>query len=63
VLQRRSPSGSWVTIARLKTDTRGVFVKTLAPPIGAPGVYRYRSTDPFPVPVLTSDALTVTARR
>jgi hypothetical protein len=63
VLQRRSPSGSWVTIARLKTDTRGVFVKTLAPPIGRPGVYRYRSTDPFPAPALTSDALTVTPRR
>jgi hypothetical protein len=62
-LQRRSPSGAWVTIARLKTDTRGVFVKTLALPIGKVGTYRYRSTDPLPAPVVASDALPVTARR
>jgi hypothetical protein len=62
-LQRRSPSGSWVTIARLRTDTRGVFVKTLAPPVGQPGVYRYRSADPLPAAAVTSDALQVTPRR
>jgi hypothetical protein len=63
LLQRESPSGTWVTIARLKTDTRGVFVKTLAPPIGKPGTYRYRTVDPPPAPTLTSDALQVTPRR
>jgi hypothetical protein len=57
-LQRRSPSGAWVTIARLKTDVRGVFVKTLAVP--GRGVYRYRTTDPLPTPAVTSDQLTVT---
>lgn len=60
-LQRRSPSGAWVTIARLRTDVRGVFVKTLAAP--PRGVYRYRSTDPPPAPIVTSDALTVGAAR
>ncbi|MCW2986790.1 MAG: hypothetical protein JWR63_4360 [Conexibacter sp.] len=59
-LQRRSPSGSWVTIARLKTDTRGIFVKTPAIAAARPGAYRYRSTDPFPAPVVTSDVLSVT---
>jgi hypothetical protein len=60
-LQRRSPSGSWVTIARLKTDTRGVFVKTLLIARGQRGTYRYRTTDPLPAPVITSDALSVTS--
>ncbi len=57
-LQRRSPSGAWVTIARLPTDSRGVFVKTMALP--GRGTYRYRTTDSLPAPVVTSDVLTVT---
>jgi hypothetical protein len=59
-LQRRSPSGAWVTIARLATDLRGVFVKTLSLP--GRGAYRYRTTDALPAPVATSDVLTVTPR-
>lgn len=56
-LQRRSPSGTWVTIARLTTNSRGVFVKTVeVPPRGA---YRYRTTDPAPAFDVTSDVLTV----
>lgn len=59
-LQRRSPAGAWVTIARLTTDTRGVFVKTMALP--GRGVYRYRTTDAPSLfePVVTSDVLTFT---
>jgi hypothetical protein len=62
-LQRRSPSGSWVTIARLTTNSRGVLVKTIKIP--GRGAYRYRTTDAAPAAVLTSDVLTVTpaARR
>jgi hypothetical protein len=59
-LQRRSPSGSWVTIARLKTDTRGVFVKTLLMAGGKRGAYRYRTVDPLPAPAVVSDVVTVT---
>jgi hypothetical protein len=59
VLQRRSPSGSWVTIARLKTDTRGVFVKTLLIAGGKRGTYRYRTADPLPAPVVVSDVVAV----
>jgi hypothetical protein len=55
-LQRESPTGAWVTVARLRTDVRGVFVKTLDVP--SRGRYRYRTTDPLPAPVLTSDAVT-----
>ncbi|HET6506353.1 MAG TPA: hypothetical protein VFG42_06160 [Baekduia sp.] len=62
-LQRRSPSGTWVTIARLTTDSRGLLVKTLAPPIGKAATYRYRTTDPAPAVTMTSDALQVTPRR
>jgi hypothetical protein len=61
LLQRRSPSGSFVTIARLRTDRRGTFVKTLALPGG--GVYRYRTADPGLVAApMTSDAITVTPK-
>jgi len=60
LLQRASPTGSWVTVARMRTDAHGTFVKTLAPPGGRSGVYRYRTADPLPAPVLTSDRLTVT---
>jgi hypothetical protein len=60
-LQKASPSGSWTTIARLRTDGHGVFVKTLA--VAAPGGrYRYRTTDPPPAPAVTSDTLTVRPR-
>jgi hypothetical protein len=59
LLQRESPSGTWVTVARLRTDSRGTFVKTLAPPGGQRGVYRYRTADPLPAPVVVSDVLTV----
>ena len=62
-LQKASPSGAWVTVARLRTDARGVFVKTLAV-TGGGGVgkarWRYRTTDPLPAPVVVSDVLTVT---
>jgi hypothetical protein len=65
LLQRRSPSGTYVTIARLRTDRRGTFVKTLALP--GRGSYRYRTADVRPAaagtgaaPTLTSDVLTVT---
>src|SRR6185369_14992783 len=57
VLQRESPAGAWVTIARLKTDTRGVWVKTTEIP--SAGRYRYRTVDTPPAPVLVSDAITV----
>lgn len=57
-LQRRSPSGSWVTVARVTTNSRGLLVKTLAVP--SRGTYRYRTTDPAPAFNVTSDALTVT---
>ncbi|WP_445150284.1 hypothetical protein [Baekduia sp. Peel2402] len=62
-LQRRSPSGAWVTIARLTTDTRGVLVKTMTLP--GRGAYRYRTTDAPSLlePVVTSDVLTVTPLR
>jgi hypothetical protein len=60
-LQRRSPSGSWVTLARLTTNARGIFVKTLNIP--SRGVYRYRTTDAAPAIAVTSDALTVTPRQ
>jgi hypothetical protein len=59
-LQRRSPSGAWVTIAKLSTNSRGIFVKTLVKPPA--GTYRYRSTDAFPAPIVTSDALVVRPR-
>jgi hypothetical protein len=64
VLQRRSPSGAWVTIARLKTDARGVFAKTLDLEHRR-GTYRYKTVDPLPAPLMKSDTLTVTpaARR
>jgi hypothetical protein len=54
-----------VTIARLRTDARGTFVKTLAPPIGKAARYRYRTADTTPTPALnvTSDVLKVTPRR
>jgi hypothetical protein len=58
VLQRRSPSGAWVAVARLKTDVRGVFVKTVAVP--GRGAYRYRTVDAPPAIVATSDVVTVT---
>jgi hypothetical protein len=63
-LQRRSPSGVFVTIARLRTDARGTFVKTLTLP--GRGAYRFRTTDAVgalggpPPPTFTSDVLTVT---
>jgi hypothetical protein len=60
LLQRASPSGTWVTIARLRTDARGTFVKTLAVPAGRPGRYRYRTADPLPAPLVRSDTQTVT---
>jgi hypothetical protein len=65
-LQRRSPSGVFVTIARLRTDARGTFVKTLSLP--GPGAYRFRTTDAAgalggpPPPTFTSDVLTVAPR-
>jgi len=59
LLQRRSPSGTWLTVARLRTDARGTFVKTLALPGGRRG--RYRTADPLPAPNVTSDTLTVTS--
>jgi hypothetical protein len=59
-LQRESPSGSWVTIAKLRTDVHGTFVKTLT--ATASGRYRYRTADPLPAPVATSDAITATPR-
>lgn len=62
VLQRASPTGAWVTIARLRTDTRGTFVKTLLIPGNRRGRYRYRTTDTPPAPAFTSDTLTVTPR-
>ncbi|HWH94689.1 MAG TPA: hypothetical protein VNT03_12580 [Baekduia sp.] len=55
VLQRQSPTGAWVTVARLRTDARGTFVKTLA--LARPGRYRYRTTDLPPAPVLVSDVV------
>ncbi|HEV7750436.1 MAG TPA: hypothetical protein VGO71_02795, partial [Baekduia sp.] len=63
LLQRRSPSGSYVTVARLRTDRRGTFVKTLAVP--RPGSYRYRTADPpapLAPPAVTSDVLAVTPK-
>jgi hypothetical protein len=60
VLQRRGPSGGYVTIARLRTDPRGTFVKTLKLP--GRGSYRYRTADAPPAVNLTSDALTVTPK-
>jgi hypothetical protein len=59
VLQRRSPSGTWLTVARLKTDSHGTFVKTLDAG-GRRGTYRYKTADPLPAPVVTSDAVTAT---
>ncbi len=52
-----------MTLARLRTDARGTFVKTLAPPIGKAGRYRYRTADPVPAALMTSDALEVTPTR
>ena len=63
LLQRASPSGTWVTLARLRTDARGTFVKTLAPPIGKAARYRYRTADPIPAAPMTSDVLKVTPTR
>jgi hypothetical protein len=60
LLQKASPSGAWVTIARLRTDSRGVFAKTLAPPAGVSARYRYRTADPLPAPTIRSDVLAVT---
>ncbi|HEY6759028.1 MAG TPA: hypothetical protein VI318_06035 [Baekduia sp.] len=60
-LQRRSPSGTWVTIVKLRTDAHGTFTKTLDAR-GLPGTYRYKTVDPLPAPVLTSDAVTATPR-
>jgi hypothetical protein len=59
-LQRRSPSGAWVTIARLTTNSRGLFVKTIKIP--GRGAYRYRTTDAPPAPATTSDVLSVTPK-
>jgi hypothetical protein len=63
LLQRRSPSGLWVTLARLRTDARGTFVKTLAIAGRRPGTYRYRTVDPLPAPTVVSDQLQVTPTR
>jgi hypothetical protein len=66
VLQRRSPSGVFVTVARLRTDSRGTFVKTLQLP--SAGAYRFRTVDATGAaggllpPTFTSDVLTVTPR-
>jgi hypothetical protein len=57
-LQKRSPSGSYVTVKALRTDGRGNFAVTLA--LKATGKYRFRTTDPVPAPRYTSDVLTVT---
>jgi hypothetical protein len=67
LLQRRSPAGTFVTVARLRTDGHGTFVKTLVVP--RPGAYRYRTVDAVsgsgpvvPPPTLFSDVLQVTPR-
>ena len=57
-LQRASPSGTWITVAKLRTDVHGSFVKTLRLPGDRRGVYRYRTIDPLPAPTLASDAVT-----
>jgi hypothetical protein len=63
VLQRRSPSGTFVTVARLVTDSRGTFTTTR--PLPGPGAYRFRTVDvaaaggPRP-PTYTSDVVSVT---
>jgi hypothetical protein len=59
LLQRRSPSGSFVTVARLRTDRRGTFVKTLA--VRSRGAYRFRTADAVGAAV-SSDVVTVTPR-
>jgi hypothetical protein len=65
-LQRRSPSGVFVTVARLRTDGRGTFVTTMTVP--SRGAYRFRTTDVTgatggpPAPTFTSDVLVVTPR-
>lgn len=64
LLQRRSPRGAWRTIARVRTDARGAFLRTLAVPAGG-GRYRYRTADRVvtqpggPAEVQVSDALRV----
>jgi hypothetical protein len=64
LLQRRSPSSSFVTVRRLVTDARGAFTTALAVPRRG-GAYRFRTLDVatfgFPPPrMFTSDVLTVT---
>jgi hypothetical protein len=65
-LQRRSPSGVFVTVARLRTDARGTFVTTMTVP--SRGAYRFRTTDVTataggpPPPRFTSDVLVVSTR-
>src|SRR4051794_37849326 len=58
VVQKESPTGAWVTVARLRSDPRGVFVKTL--PVAGHAVFRYRTADAPPAPVVVSDAVAVT---
>jgi hypothetical protein len=59
LLQRRSPSGTFTTITRLRTDRHGTFVKTLR--LLRAGRYRYRTADTKPT--FTSDTLTVTPQQ
>ncbi|WP_272477822.1 hypothetical protein [Baekduia alba] len=61
-LQRASPTGAWVTVAKLRTDVHGTFVKTLDLHHRR-GTYRYKTVDPLPAPVLTSDAVGATPAR
>lgn len=58
-LQRESPTGTWVTIAQLRTDVHGTFVKTLDLQQRR-GTYRYKTVDPLPAAAVTSDAIGVT---
>lgn len=60
VLQRRSPSGTYVTVRRLVTDARGTFAVSLAVP--SRGAYRFRTDDAGAAPRYTSDVLTVSPR-
>jgi hypothetical protein len=58
-LQRRSPSGTFVTIKHVRTDRRGTFTATLTV-ASRGGSYRYRTADRAPAVNVTSDVLAVT---
>jgi hypothetical protein len=66
LLQRRSPAGAFVTVARIATDQRGAFLTTL--PVRGRGAYRFRTLDvaaagaPTP-PMFVSDVVSVTPVR